>query len=177
MVKHLVVQGGQELGEAHVLGGGDLLQRVPERHLQADRGAVAADAQRPRLGFVVTQGLMCEQLTHGFLSVAPMFLKFEDIPGPAAPSTCHAACRNGGAKPDPCRRAAGRRTNATPVEGVIAATVPVPKSIPLIGYQTTGMLRNFHPVRNAVLPSNDDSWPRESNQRHVRAFGLKGRLG
>src|SRR4051794_38847711 len=43
MVEHLVVERRQEFADAHVLLGRDLLQRVPERHFQTDRGAMPTD--------------------------------------------------------------------------------------------------------------------------------------
>ena len=65
VVEHLVVQRGEELREAHPLLGRDLLQRVPERHFQPDRGAMAADPQRPGLRFIVALRLVREQMAHG----------------------------------------------------------------------------------------------------------------
>ena len=65
VVEDLVVQRGQELGEAHPLLGRDFLQRVPERHFQPDRGAMAAHPQRPGLRFIVALGLVREQMAHG----------------------------------------------------------------------------------------------------------------
>src|SRR6266536_645897 len=67
MVEHLVVQPREELAETHVLLCRDLFQRVPERHFQADRRAMATYSQRSGLGFIVALRLVREQMAHGFL--------------------------------------------------------------------------------------------------------------
>src|SRR5215470_844739 len=83
MIENLVVQCREEFCEAHVLLRCDLFQRVPERHLQADRRTMAPDAQRSGLGFVVALRLTREQMAHGFLSSGYLFFK-NHIPGRAA---------------------------------------------------------------------------------------------
>jgi hypothetical protein len=69
VVQNLVMQRGEELCEAHPLLGRDLLQRVPERHFQPDRGAMAAHPQRSGLRFIVALRLVREQMAHAFLPV------------------------------------------------------------------------------------------------------------
>src|SRR5262245_35470055 len=65
VVEDLVMQRGEELCEAHPFLRGDLLQRVPERHLQPDRGGMAAHPQRSGLRFIVALRLVREQMAHG----------------------------------------------------------------------------------------------------------------
>ena len=65
MVEDFVMQRCEELREAHPLLGRDLFQRVPERHFQQDRGAMAAHPQRPGLRFVIALRLVREQMAHG----------------------------------------------------------------------------------------------------------------
>jgi hypothetical protein len=65
MVEDFVMQRCEELREAHPLLGRDLFQRVPERHFQPDRGAMAAHPQRPGLRFVIALRLVREQMAHG----------------------------------------------------------------------------------------------------------------
>ena len=58
MIQHLAVQFGQELGETHVFLARDFFQRIPERHLEPDRRAMAIDAEtrKPRISNI-TAGL------------------------------------------------------------------------------------------------------------------------
>src|SRR5260370_28339496 len=64
VVEDFIVQRREEFRETHLLFRRDLLERVPERHFHPDRGAMAADPQRPGLRFIVTLGLGPEQLRH-----------------------------------------------------------------------------------------------------------------
>src|SRR5262245_46074708 len=90
MVEHLVMQRRKELGEAHPLLGGDLLQGVPERHFQPDRGAMAIDPQRSGLRFIVALRLVREEMAHG---VPPFIIFLNDIPPHAAPQSRVASTR------------------------------------------------------------------------------------
>src|SRR5260370_3977201 len=65
VVEHLAVQRREELAEAHIFLCRDLLQSVPERHLEANRRAVPTNSQRSRLRFVVALRLVREQMAHG----------------------------------------------------------------------------------------------------------------
>src|SRR5258708_296748 len=60
MIENLIVQRRQEFRETHALLRGDLLQRIPERHLQTDRCAMATNPQRPGLRFIVALRLVRE---------------------------------------------------------------------------------------------------------------------
>src|SRR6202040_158399 len=66
MVENLVVECREEFSETHVLFRRDLLQRIPKRHFQTDRGAVATDPQRSGQRFIVALRLAREQMAHGF---------------------------------------------------------------------------------------------------------------
>src|SRR5205814_7216611 len=67
VIQHLVMQRGEEFRETHAFLYRDLLQRVPERHFQPDRRAMAAHSQGTGLRFIVALRLMCEQMAHGSL--------------------------------------------------------------------------------------------------------------
>src|ERR1700704_5573542 len=64
MIENLTVKTRQEFREAHVFLARDFFQRIPERHLQPDRRAMAIDAKRSGLRFIVTLRLVSEQLAH-----------------------------------------------------------------------------------------------------------------
>ncbi len=66
MIEHLAVKRRQEFRETHVFLARDFFQRIPERHLQPDRRAMAIDAQRSGLQFIVPLRLVSEQLAHGY---------------------------------------------------------------------------------------------------------------
>src|SRR5436305_14464687 len=57
VVEDFVVQRGEELRKTRLLFCRDLLERVPKRHFQPDRRAMAADPQRPGLRFIVASEL------------------------------------------------------------------------------------------------------------------------
>src|SRR5882724_2419116 len=66
MIENLAVKTGQEFRQAHVLLARDFFKRVPERHLEPDRCAMAIDAKRSGLRFIVPLRLVSEQLAHGY---------------------------------------------------------------------------------------------------------------
>src|SRR5258708_7320458 len=64
MIENLAVETTQEFGEAHVLLAGDFFKRIPECHLQPNRCAMAIDAKRSGLRFIIALRLVSEQLAH-----------------------------------------------------------------------------------------------------------------
>src|SRR6202011_2775828 len=66
MIEYFAVKTRQEFRETHVLLARDFFKRIPERHLQPDRGTMAIDAKRSGLRFVVPLRLVSEQLAHGY---------------------------------------------------------------------------------------------------------------
>src|SRR3979490_2612704 len=66
MIENLAVKTGQEFCQTHVLLARDFFKRVPERHLEPDRCAMAIDAKRSGLRFIVPLRLVSEQLAHGY---------------------------------------------------------------------------------------------------------------
>src|ERR1700730_11015655 len=65
VIENLVMERRQEFRETHAFFRGDLLQRIPERHLQPDRRAMATNPQRPGLRFIVALRLVREKVAHG----------------------------------------------------------------------------------------------------------------
>ena len=91
----------RNFAETHVFLGRDLFQRVPERHFEPDRRAVAADSQRTGLRFIVALRLMREQMAHG---VPPGGLSFfrNDIPACPASQCCLCDRRDATVAPTEC---------------------------------------------------------------------------
>src|ERR1700744_6688847 len=85
MVEDLAVKTGQEFRQTHVFLGCDFFQRIPERHLQPDRGAMAVDAERSGLRFIVPLRLVSEQLAHTISSRS--FYSFSKRYTPQTPVT------------------------------------------------------------------------------------------
>src|SRR5690606_27105658 len=70
-IQHLVMELGEKLRHGDALALGDLLEDGPERCLQANRGDVAAEANRPGLGGIGLPRLRGKDSTHSIPSLSP----------------------------------------------------------------------------------------------------------
>ena len=98
VIENFVVKLGQKFREAHVFLARDLFQRVPKRHFEPDRRAMAADPKRSGLRFIVALRLVGEQAGTSRYPPVCCFITFlNDIPGRPEPQSnieglsCHSA--------------------------------------------------------------------------------------